>query len=369
MKKVIVSVTNDLITDQRVHRVCSTLHGFGFNVLLVGRKLKNSLAVDKRNYSTVRLKLLFTRGFLFYAEYNIRLFFYLLFHKEDILLSNDLDTLPANFLVKKIKNKILVFDSHEYFPEVPELSGRKFTKNFWLKIEKFILPKIKHAYTVNGSLAGIYKEKYNTDFKVIRNVPYKNEDELKKIDFSGFKGKKIILYQGALNIGRGIEELIKTMKYIENAVFLIIGDGDISNELKNLVNELKFENKVRFFGKIPLSELKSYTKYADIGISLEENMGLNYYYSLPNKLFDYIQSKVPVLVSDFPEMANIVNKYNIGIILKERTIEKIAEKINLMLNNNDLRSEWKKNLEFAAGELCWENEEKELIKLFNEIVT
>ena len=114
MKRILISVTNDLATDQRVHKVCETLQEFGFEILLIGRKLPNSLPVN-RNYKTTRMNLIFNKGFLFYTEYNLRLFLKLLFTKKDILLANDLDTLLPNFLISRIQNTKLVYDSHELF--------------------------------------------------------------------------------------------------------------------------------------------------------------------------------------------------------------------------------------------------------------
>src|ERR1035437_8590299 len=170
MKRIILSVTNDLVTDQRVHRIATTLMNNGTKVTLVGRLLPKSLPLQ-RNYRTHRMRLLFKKGPLFYAEYNIRLFFYLMFAKADILVSNDLDTLPANYLVSIIRKKVLVYDSHEYFTEVPELIYRRVTRNIWKKLEQFILPKIKYSYTVNNSIADIYNKMYNINMKVVRNMP------------------------------------------------------------------------------------------------------------------------------------------------------------------------------------------------------
>ena len=124
-KKVIVSVTTDLISDQRVHKTCLTLYNMGYDVLLIGRKFNNidcSEKLYKRPYSVKRFSLIFNKGFLFYAIYNIRLLFFLMSSKFDILLSNDLDTLAPNFISSKIKKKPLVYDSHELFTEVPELT-------------------------------------------------------------------------------------------------------------------------------------------------------------------------------------------------------------------------------------------------------
>ena len=157
MRKIIVSVTNDLTTDQRVSKICSSLTQNGFKVLLVGIKKKNSILIG-REYKTKRISLFFNKGFLFYAEYNFRLFLFLFFSKKDILLSNDLDTLLANFIVSKIQQKKLAYDSHELFSEVPELVNRPFIKNFWLRLEKWLLPKLKNTYTVCKSIANIYNK-------------------------------------------------------------------------------------------------------------------------------------------------------------------------------------------------------------------
>ena len=141
MKRIIISVTSDLYTDQRVHKTAITLQEMGFDVLLVGRKLPTSLSI-KRSYKTKRMRLIFKTEVWFYMEYNIRLFFFLLFTKTDVLLANDLDTLLSNFLISKLKRKLLVYDSHEMFCEGPELQGRKFVQSVWRFIERSIVPKL-----------------------------------------------------------------------------------------------------------------------------------------------------------------------------------------------------------------------------------
>ena len=366
MKKVIVSVINDLVTDQRVNRVCITLQSQGFDVLLAGRKLSNSLPVQNKPYKTKRMRLLFTKGVFFYAEYNIRLFFLLLFKRFDILHSNDLDTLPANFIISKIRRKKLVYDSHEYFTEVPELIGRKLTRNIWLKIEQFILPEIKNSYTVCDSLADEYNKKYGIQMKVIQNLPlYKKEIPL---DYENIKKNddKIILYQGALNVGRGIEHVIRSMKYIEKARFVIIGDGDIKDKLMDIAKTTGLGDKIIFLGRIPFDKLHAYTKQADVGISLEENLGLSYYYSLPNKIFDYIHAEIPVLASPLPEIKAIINKYKTGLIVENHNPHDIADKLKEILFTIP-KHFWKDNLKNAKNELCWEKQEYKLINLYENL--
>lgn len=360
MKKIIVSVTNDLTTDQRVEKVCNSLQKFGFDITLVGRKLPNSLPIN-RNYKTKRFTLLFNKGFLFYAEYNLRLFWWLLFTKKDILLSNDLDTLLPNFLISKLQQKKIVFDSHELFSEIPELVHKPFVKKFWLQLERFLLPKIKNSYTVCNAIANYYNTKYNSNFKVVRNFPISKKIEKGTLPFS--TSKKIILYQGALNIGRGLELLIDTMPFLNNFIFVIIGAGDIEQQLHKKVKTQKLHDKVLFLEKLTPEELQKITPFASVGISMEEDLGLNYRYALPNKIFDYIQAEVPVLVADLPEMKQIVLNYKIGKIALSRSPENIAEQIKNITSKN-----YSTQLKKAKKKLIWENEEQVLQTLFKNLV-
>ncbi len=362
-KKIIVSVTNDLVSDNRVHKVCTTLNQMGFEVLLVGRKLPGSAAVN-RAYSTKRMRLIFKKGPCFYAEYNFRLFLLLLWTKTDILLSNDLDSLTANLLASRLKRVPLVYDSHEYFTEVPELINRPRIQKIWEWLEARMLPKIKYAYTVCYSIAKVYREKYGTDFKVVRNLPQAKEIISTKKE----SDEKLILYQGAVNVARGLEQAIRAMHHIENAVLVIAGDGDIKSELEELVKAEKLENKVRFAGRLPLEKLSELTSQADLGFSIEEDRGLNYRFALPNKLFDYIQAQVPVLVTNLPEMAAIVSKYNVGEITDSLEPAILSNKIKEALGNLEKQKLWKENLKQASKELVWENEEKVIQELFKSIL-
>lgn len=366
-KRIIVSVTTDLVADNRVHKTCMTLIEMGFDVLLVGRKLPHSIQLAPRSYKTRRMKLLFNKGFLFYACYNIRLFFFLMFSGFDVLLSNDLDTLFANCLISKLKRSPLVYDSHEYFTEVPELVGRNKVKRFWEWLEQKTVPNLKYAYTVCNSIAKIYYEKYDVDFKVVRNVPLSAGYTVEK-DKEPEESEKIILYQGALNIERGLEQSILAMKYLEGAKLIIAGDGDISNELKQLVEKEGLSEKVKFLGRLPIEELVRVTPKAGIGISVEEDMGLSYRYSLPNKLFDYIQAQVPVLVTNLPEMAALVKKYGVGEVTDTLEPEKLAIIFEDMLTNKDSIKKWKENLKKASAELTWENEKKVLYEIFENFL-
>ncbi len=356
-----------MVSDNRVHKVCTTLTNMGFTVLLVGRKLPKSLSVNKRSYPTQRLRLFFKTGVLFYAEFNLRLFLFLIFSRFDVLLSNDLDSLTANFLASKLKNKPLVYDSHEYFTEVPELIGRPRVKKVWEWLESKMLPKIKYAYTVCDSIARVYREKYGVDFKVVRNIPFAANNSFTKKETEN--AEKIILYQGAVNIGRGLKQAILAMHFVDNAKLVIVGDGDIRDELAALVVGENLQNKIGFKGRLPIDELEKLTPQADLGLSIEEDLGLNYRFALPNKLFDYIRAQVPVLVTNLPEMAAIVNQYKIGVITDSLKSEILAEKMKAALSDSLQRKIWKKNLKIAASELTWKKEKEVLKGIFGKFLS
>jgi len=361
LTKIIVSVSNNLINDQRVAKVCNSLYKNGFDIILIGRDFPKK---DTTNYNTPYkikyISLIFNKGILFYAEYNLRLFLLLLTTKKDLLLANDLDTLLPNFLASRIQNKKLVFDSHELFSEIPELVHKPKTKKIWLRLEKFIIPKLKNNYTVCKSIASHYKKSYNINFEVVRNLPLAKKVETSTLNIK--TDKKIIIYQGAINIGRGLELMINTMHHLDDYLLLIVGSGDIINTLKTKIINESLDGKVCFYGKVTPSELHTITPNAVLGISFEEDLGLNYRYALPNKIFDYIQAEVPILISDLPEMKQIISKYKVGEIIKDRTPKAIAKQIK-NLTNKDFTTQ----IEKAKEELIWKTDENILLNIFHNL--
>jgi glycosyltransferase involved in cell wall biosynthesis len=358
-----------LVNDQRIFKVCNTLKELDYDILLIGRKLSDNSPLS-RDYKTYRMRLLFSNGFLFYIEYSMRLFFKILFTKKDILLSNDLDTLLPNYLISIIQHKKLVYDSHELFTEIPELIHRPIVQNIWLKIEQYIFPKLKNVYTVNREIAEIYSEKYNVKVGVIRNIAYKLKNKKGDVNFADkIKGNsKMLILQGTgINIDRGAEEAVEMMQYLENTILYIIGSGDVFDKLESMASELKLENKVFILDKIPYSELIEYTKIADLGLSLDKNTNLNYEYSLPNKIFDYIQSSTPILTSNRVVVAEIVNTYNIGKVVDSHDPKIMASVVQSIFENQEGYNIWKENLQIASEKFNWENESEKLKQIYSNL--
>ncbi len=361
-KRIILTVTNDLVYDQRMQRICSSLKKNGFFVELVGRIMVDSKPVNHEPYLQTRLKCFFTKGFLFYAEFNIRLFLYLLLNGFDVVCGCDLDTLPAALLAAKLKGRKVVYDAHEYFTQSPELIGRPVKQSIWLFLENILLPGVDDLYTVTHSIARLFNDKYHKSCKVVHNYPNKQEDLLPSSD------GRYLLYQGAVNIGRGLNELLLAMLSVEEMSLYIAGDGDDMQRIQKSVIDLKLEDKVKLLGRQTPNQLKQITKDALIGINLLENRGLSYYYSLGNKTFDYIQAGVPQILIGFPEYIALNEKYNIGVIVDSLSVDKIEQAIHLLLNDKTLYNQLRQNCLDARAQLCWESEEKQLIQIYNNLV-
>jgi len=367
--RVIVSVTNDLATDQRVARSCSVFHDLGWEIVLVGRILPNSMPIQ-RPYRCVRFRLWFSKGALFYAVYNIRLFFFLLFNRCDLLFSNDLDTLLPNFLISKFKRCPLIYDSHEYFTEVPEIQGRPFVKKTWQLIEKICLTRMKSMITVNNSIADLFRNKYPIEVAVIRNVSTKKQAkcETTRSQLGLPMDKFIIILQGAgINVDRGAEEAVESMQFIQNAILLIIGSGDVVPQLKKYVEKHDLSAKVWFVDKQPAEILRQYTALSDIGLSIDKPLNINYEFSLPNKLFDYIQAGIAVVASNLVEVASIVKQHQVGEVLTSYQPKEIALTIEKILADKVLLNSYKTNATIAADVLCWECEQKILVEIIQKV--
>lgn len=369
MKRAIVSVINDLVTDQRVSKVCELLTDLNFDVALVGRRLKNSPSLPARRYKMVRMNLIFSKGPFFYAEYNIRLFLFLLFRKSSLLVSNDLDTLMPNYLVHTLKKTPIVYDSHELFTETPEVVNRPFVKSVWQGIEKRIFPKLKDVFTVSDSIAEIFTQKYGVLVKVVRNIPPSgNSQSIKsRTELDLPEEKKILILQGSgINIHRGAEELVEAMQFLEGYLLLIIGGGDVIETLKKMAADLSLNDKIRFIPRQTPENLFQYTANADLGLTIDKDTNLNYRYSLPNKLFDYIHAGIPVLASPLFEIKKIIDGYKIGTTIKNHEPKEIADKITEIFSNEKQYMEWKENTKFAVDELNWEKEKTKLQEVYQK---
>lgn len=361
MKRIIFTVTNDLTYDQRMMRICTTLAGAGYHVLLVGRKLRESKPLRPAGYAQKRIFCFFSKGKLFYAEYNIRLFFFLLFKKTDAVCAIDLDTILPCYLVSRLKGIKRVYDAHEYFTQMDEVISRPAIYRIWHGIEKRMLPRFVNGYTVGQSISAEFKKKYGVNYKVIRNVPWLTEIKADK------SSDRFILYQGAVNKGRGLEKLVEAMNTVP-VKLIVCGEGNFSTEMREAIRQNNLTDKVLMKGMLEPGALKEITRQAYIAVNPFQRTGLNQYLSLSNKFFDYIHAGIPQVTMNFPEYKKINDAYQVALLIDDVEPQRIAQALNNLLNNDVLYNRLKENCIKARLELNWQNEEKKLMEFYQSLL-
>jgi glycosyltransferase involved in cell wall biosynthesis len=362
MKKIFLCVTTNLNYDQRMRRICTSLHGAGYRVTLVGRLTEASPQLAPADYQQVRLNCWARKGKLMYLEYNIRLFLYLLFQKPDLVTAIDLDTIIPCYVISRIRNIPRVYDAHEWFSELKEVVTRPGVRRIWLAIERYFVPRFPLGYTVSQSIADAFKKLYNVDYELIMNAPLLAPPG----NTTTSDGPKFFLYQGAVNEGRGLEWLIPAMKSVK-APLWICGEGNFSTECRKLIQRHGLEQKVIMKGNILPTELTHITSKAYAGINLVEPVGMNQVYSLTNKYFDYIHAGIPQITMAFPEYERLNRKFPTAILLHTLDQELIAREMNNLLENEVLYATLKNNCSRAASELNWNNEEGRLTRFYMRI--
>jgi glycosyltransferase involved in cell wall biosynthesis len=371
MKTIVVCVTSDLVTDNRILRHCELMHDMGFKVLVLGRRLPSSPAMPVLPYASYRVKLPFTQGPLFYLSFHIWLFFFFLFKRADILWANDLDTVLPCFLVSKLRRQFFTVDAHELFTEVPELQKAPIKRSIWGIIEKRFAVKADLFITVNHSLARYFKDKYRINPSVIRNVP-------KRITLTAAHTKKelgipesdlVVVIQGSgINKGRGLDETIEAMSLLSGVHLLIIGGGNAIDDAKQKVSTLGIGAKIHFIARVPYQEMMRYTQLASIGLAYDADPCLNFHFALPNKIFDYFHAGIAVISGPQPEISGLVSTYECGYIMKQITPESIQWAIAFYQKHPELLATHQRNAKKAAEIEHWDHEKAALAGLLNPLI-
>ena len=378
--RVVMAVTNDLVTDRRVLRHAATLREAGYAVTLFGR---NDLHVRSR------------RSWRFYAEYNLRLCWRLLRTRCDIVWANDTDTLPACWLAARLKGRRLVMDSHELFPEVPELIDRPRVKRVWERIEGLLLPRCDANITVCQSIADYYRSKYGVEMTVVRNlwsdecgVMSDEECGMRNGEFAPLRSQavsplepgrgirnsqfSILMYQGAVNKGRGVDWAIDALEFLPDCRLVVAGGGDLLEEMKAYAQSKPWAERIVFTGRLTPEELEPLTRQAAVGLVMLEDMGLSYHFALPNRIGDFVAAGVPIVVSDLPEMAAVVKRFGVGEIIDVDINRSTHQRINVLALAEAVRKvltkEWKEE-DFAAAraDMDWNKEKRKLLECLKKV--
>lgn len=359
-KHIILTVTSDPNYDQRMIRICTSLHNAGYQITIVGRERPNSKPLIERPYKQVRIKQRIDSGKLFYLTYNIKLLFFLLFKKMDAVCAIDLDTILPVYYASRVRGIKRVYDAHELFCEIEEVASRPSIQKMWYAIERHTVPNFPYGYTVNQSYVDEYRRMYGVNYEIVRNATVLKPLEIPE------KKDKYILYQGAVNHGRCFDELIAAMVDV-NAKLIICGEGNYFDEAQALTKKLELENKVIFKGYIPPDQLRAYTLKAYVGITLFVATSRSNELSLANRFFDYMHNGVPQLCVAYPEYKRINEQFEIAKLIKDVTPKNIAATLNEMIEDEGQYKKMQQNCLKAREEYCWQNEEVRLLSVYRKL--
>lgn len=361
MKTIYLTAISELVYDQRMIRICGSLARQNYNVVLVGRKFNERVSPQSYSFKQVRLQCWTATGWISYFEWNIRLFLFLLFRKMDVICAVDLDTILPCYFISKLKGIKRIYDAHELFTEMKEVISRPWVKKCWLAIERFALPRFEHGYTVSESIAHEFEKRYGVRYEVIRNVPVLENTFLARPQ------KKILLYQGAVNHARGLEYLVPAMQQIQ-AELSVYGNGNFLPELTALIKRYDLGDKIKLHAAVTPEKLKQITPEAYIGINLVENNGLNQYYSLANKFFDYIHAGIPQVTMLYPEYEKINGHFEVAVLIAEPGMQDIVRACNTLLRDETLYNRLRDNCLEARRFYNWQQEEKKLLAFYNNLL-
>ncbi|RIW31892.1 glycosyltransferase [Bacillus salacetis] len=289
--------------------------------------------------------------------------------KYDIYHANDLNTLPQAYISAKLrsKKKKLVYDSHEV-----QTSRTGYNSPIYGMMEKFFIKRIDTMIVENDTRAKFNEELYGFYPNVVHNYPFRRENlTANKIDMHRLLGlkedEKILLYQGGVQTGRGLENLIEAFPEFKEGTLVFIGDGKIKQKLQEMVSRRGLEDKIKFIPKVPLDELHRYTPNAYLGFQVLNNVCFNHYSASSNKLFEYMMSGVPSVACSFPEIRKVIEEEKVGVCVDSHDPEDIARGVNYLLDNPDVREEMSKHSIEAKDKYNWEEEKEIFLNIYKKI--
>ena len=358
----------DIDTDARTLNISKAFAKHGYKVVIIGLGDKNSIIKDKTNsidYYKISVKQ-FDRTWKRWLDFYRKATIIANDFSAKMYIAEDIYSLPVASEAAKYHKAKLIYDSREIYSALGPLSGKKLKQTIIRLIEKHY---IKHVNTiiVTAEDDAVYLRAHLTDkipYLTVKNYPpykeYIDTDIIReKLRISD--KNKIILYQGMLLKGRGIEKVIQSLSYLNDFVFVILGDGPLRNELETLIKRENLINKVFMPGTIPYEELHIWTCSADIGVSLIEPISISYEHALPNKIFEYTMAGIPTLCSNLPAMTEVVNSYHIGKHIEiSASPEDIADAITELTENKE---KYFANSKKAASAIAFENQESSIIQL------
>ncbi|MGG7058106.1 glycosyltransferase [Clostridium tertium] len=310
------------------------------------------------------------RGFLTKSHIFLGMVIEGLKFNADMYHSNDLNTLPQGIICSKIlRRRYLVYDSHEV-----QSSRTGYGKQAYY-IEKILIKFIDKMIMTNRTRAEYVKKLYNIELpEMIHNYPFYTKDDSIENKYDIYtildipRDKPILLYQGGIQVGRGLDKIVEAIDKFNDGITVFIGDGKLKPEIIKMVEDRNLQEKVRFLNKVPVDELKYYTANAYLGFQVLNNVCFNHYSASSNKLFEYMMSKVPVVACNFPEIKRVVQDEEIGIVVDSHNPDEIAKAVNIMLENKELHEKFRKNCVNAREKYNWNKEKDKFVRIYDNLL-
>jgi glycosyltransferase involved in cell wall biosynthesis len=290
----------------------------------------------------------------------------------DIYHANDMNVLFAAYLAARVTGARLVYDSHELWIDRNVREGLSEREKARIKRDEgFLIKRVDAAMTVNRSIAVELANMYGVpEPYVVMNCPsYVDVGEVRSRRNGHIPrrpDRRVLLYVGRISFNRGIEPLIEAIVQLNDVDLVLMGNGnpDYLEWLGEYASDWDITQAVRIVDPVPPHEVVPTASQADAGMVLFQNTCLSYYYSLPTKIFECIHAGLPVIVSDFPEMANIVREYDIGIACDPADPAAIAEAVCELFADPVRYDQMRENTRAAARVFNWENEGAKLVKVY-----
>jgi glycosyltransferase involved in cell wall biosynthesis len=289
--------------------------------------------------------------------------------RADVVHAHDVNTLPTAWLAAKLSGAKLVYDAHEISTS---REGYSSFRKLVAIVERSLMPRANGTITTTEARAKFFARAYGIARPVVlQNRPREQSPQVSeriRQELGLGEPWPVVLYQGGVQQGRGLERLVRVAAQVPEAYFVFVGGGRLDASLRQIVQELQLENRVRFIPTVALADLPSYTASADIGVQPIENTCLNHYTTDSNKLFEYVQAGLPVIASDLPEIRRIIRRYDLGLLVPAGSSDALASALRRMVSDVKLRKHHALKARTAACQLSWEVQENVLVDLYRRVI-
>ena len=291
---------------------------------------------------------------------------YIKTHRPNIIIASDLYSMIPAAKIKKIINAKIIYDSRELYTQMAGLINKPILQKIWSWYENRYIAEIDYVL-VTADIDKEYLKKlyHHPKIEIIQNLPGNRFIDYQQISLKEIlclnEEQKIFLYQGKFHKGRGIQFSIKCLSQINQAVLVLIGDGPMKSQYLKTAKQYNMEERIFFVDPVPYEELAAFSKDAYIGLSIIQPISKSYEHALPNKLFEYAVSGLPVICSNLVAMKNMVNQYQNGLAIESdsenqfiQAYEKISENYQNYILDDSTKSK-----------LLWNNKNEHLNQIIN----